>query len=141
MSAALVQRQLALAAVALLAGLMALALGRTGEDEGVAALEPVPAAGGGWYEARVSVYRPAAYGVATACGGTLTEATQGIAHPVLPCGAKLFLSYDGREVATEVVDRGPSGAGRDFDVTEALARDLGLEGTKVVRWRFAGEER
>lgn len=139
MSAALLQRQLALAAVALLAGLAALALGRAGES-GVRGLEPVPAAGGGWYEARVSVYRPAAYGVTTACGALLTKETRGIAHPVLPCGAKLFLSFGGREVQTEVVDRGPRGSRRDFDVTEALAADLELEGVEVVRWRFAGDE-
>ena len=140
MSAALLQRQLALAAIALLAGLAALALGRVGEG-GAGGLEPVPAAGGRWYEARVSVYRPAAYGLTTACGVLLTKETRGVAHPVLPCGAKLFLSHRGRELPTEVVDRAARGGRRDFDVTPALAADLDLDGVKVVRWRFAGDER
>ena len=133
MSPALVQRQLSLAAVALVTGALALALG--GREGGGGGLEPV----GRWYEARVAPYGPGLYGRPTACGAPLTPATRGIAHPVLPCGVKLFVSYGGREVPTEVVDRGPHSAGRDFEVTEALAADLGLEGVQLIRWRFAGE--
>jgi rare lipoprotein A (peptidoglycan hydrolase) len=118
----------------LLAGALALVLGRAREADG-SELEPV----GRSYEARVAPYGPGLYGRPTACGRDLAPATRGIAHPVLPCGAKLFVSYEGREVPTEVVDRGPRTAGRDFEVTEALAAELGLSGVQVVRWRFAGE--
>jgi hypothetical protein len=133
-SAALVRRLLALGVVALLAGALALALAGARDADG-GKLEPV----GRWYEARVAPYGPGLYGRPTACGRELTPATGGVAHPVLPCGAKLFVSYGGREVATEVVDRGPHTGGRDFEVTEALAADLGLSGVQVVRWRFAGQ--
>ena len=134
MSPVLLRRLLVLAAVALAAGALALALGRARNADG-GALEPV----GSSYDARVAPYGPGLYGRPTACGKNLTRATRGVAHPVLPCGAKLFVSYEGREVATEVVDRGPHAAGRDFEVTEALAAELGLSGVQAVQWRFAGE--
>jgi rare lipoprotein A (peptidoglycan hydrolase) len=133
-SPAFLRRLLVLTAVALLAGALALVLGRA-RDADSGELEPV----GRSYEARVAPYGPGRYGRPTACGRDLTPATRGIAHPVLPCGAKLFVSYQGREVPTEVVDRGPHSAGRDFELTEALAAELGLSGVQVVRWRFAGE--
>ncbi len=139
MTGVLLRRQLALAAVALLAGLAALAFGEP-RDTGRAGVQAVPAADGGWYEARVGSYGTGLYGRATACGVTLEPQTHGVAHPVLPCGAKLFLSFEGREAYTQVVDRGPQGAGREFDVTEALAAELGLRGVEVVEWRFAREE-
>jgi hypothetical protein len=60
-----------------------------------------------------------------------------VAHPVLPCGTKLFLAYGDQEVLTEVVDRGSGAPGRVFDVTQPLARRLGLSGVQTVRWRFA----
>lgn len=135
MSPVLLRRVLVLAAVALAAGALALALGAARDADG-GSLEPVGTA----YEARVAPYGPGLYGRPTACGRNLTRATRGIAHPVLPCGAKLFIAYDGREVASEVVDRGPHTGGRDFEVTEALAAELGLSGVQVVRWRFAGED-
>ena len=134
MSPTLVRRLVALAAVALLAGALALVLGGVRNADG-GELEPV----GRWYEARVGPYGAGLYGRPTACGRELTPSTRGIAHPVLPCGAKIFLSYGGRDVPTEVVDRGPHTAGRDFELTEALAAELGLSGVQVLRWRFAGE--
>jgi hypothetical protein len=56
---------------------------------------------------------------------------------VLPCGAKLWISYGDREVLTQVIDRGPNVPGRDFALTPALAKDLGLHGTQRIHWRFA----
>jgi rare lipoprotein A len=133
-SPALLRRLLVLAAIALLAVALALVVGGARDANG-SELEPV----GRSYEARVAPYGRGLYGRPTACGRDLTPATRGIAHPVLPCGAKIFISYEGREVPTEVVDRGPHTAGRDFELTEALAAELGLSGIQVVRWRFAGE--
>jgi len=130
------QRTLALAAVALLAGVLALAISSRGDEKGAAA-QGVPAAGGGWYEALAGSRGPAGDAERTACGLILTSRSLGVSHPVLPCGAKIVISYDGQEVLTEVIDRGPKTPGRQFDLTDSLAERLGLEGTQRVRWRFA----
>jgi hypothetical protein len=58
-------------------------------------------------------------------------------HPVLPCGAKLFVEFDGKRVYTQVVDRAPVPSSVDFDLTSALAEKIGLAGTRDVRWAFA----
>jgi rare lipoprotein A len=79
-----------------------------------------------------------AYGKHTACGQVIGARTEGVAHPVLPCGVKLYLTYEGRHVLTQVIDRGPYVPGRQFDVTEALARRLGLVGVQRVTWSYAG---
>jgi rare lipoprotein A (peptidoglycan hydrolase) len=60
-----------------------------------------------------------------------------VAHPVLPCGVRLYIRFQGREVLTQVVDRGPNVPGRDLDITKALANRLDLHGTQTVQWRFA----
>jgi rare lipoprotein A len=115
----------------------ALALVRAGHEADRGAVASGSAGAVGWQEARAAAYGPGAYGTKTACGVRLTPETRGVAHPVLPCGVDLIVSFDGRSVRTEVVDRGPHGAGREFDLTEALADDLGLRGTQTVLWRFA----
>ena len=56
---------------------------------------------------------------------------------MLPCGAKLFVSYGNTRALTRVVDRGPVPDGRAFDLTSALAQRLGVEGVRDVRWTFA----
>jgi rare lipoprotein A (peptidoglycan hydrolase) len=134
-SLVLARRQAALAGVALLATILVLGLGRdtAGEPEPA----PVPPAQGAWKEAVAGSYGPGRYGTTTACGLELTQALRGVAHPVLPCGARLVLGFGQREIETSVVDRGPSAPGREFDVTAALARELGMGGTETVRWRFA----
>ena len=73
----------------------------------------------------------------TACGGVLTPDTEGNAHPTLPCGARIFITFDGKTVLAQVVDRGPYRGGRQFDVTPALARRLGLHGVQLVHWSYA----
>ena len=73
----------------------------------------------------------------TACGHILEVGSLGVAHPVLPCGAKLWIGYGDREVLTQVIDRGRVVPGRAFLVTNALARKLQMQGTQRVRWRFA----
>ena len=139
MTAALAQRQLALAAVALLGAVVALAVGSTraegSERRGLP--EAVPAPGGGWYSSFAAVQRPGSRGRRTACGHVVGPRTLGVTHSVLPCDVKLYLSYNGTEVLTQVIGRGPYVPGRDFEVTEALADLLGLRGTQPVRWRYA----
>jgi hypothetical protein len=85
----------------------------------------------------VGSYGRGRYGRSTACGVTLERATLGIAHPVLPCGAKILVRFDGREAEAAVIDKGLE-TDHDFDLTAALAAELGVDGTQRVRWRFAG---
>jgi hypothetical protein len=40
-------------------------------------------------------------------------------------------------VLTQVIDRASGVPGREFDVTAALARRIGLRGVQPIRWRFA----
>jgi hypothetical protein len=56
---------------------------------------------------------------------------------VLPCGAKIYLAYGGTELLTEVIDNRMRRQGRQFELTEALAQRLGIDGTQQIRWRFA----
>jgi hypothetical protein len=56
---------------------------------------------------------------------------------VLPCGAKILIRFGGDTVLTEVIDNRLKSTGRQFELTDLLARDLGLDGTQEVDWRFA----
>jgi rare lipoprotein A len=60
-----------------------------------------------------------------------------VAHPTLPCGARIFITYHGTTVLVQVIDRGPYVPGRQFDVTQALARRLGLNGVQQIHWSYA----
>ena len=139
MRAAVVQRLLALAAVALLGAVVALAVieRRTG-DTGAA---PTPAGalapGGGWYSAFAASRGPAGDAETTSCGLILTAKSLGVTHPVLPCGAKVLVRFGGRTVLTAVIDNKLKSAGRQFELTELLAQQLGLDGTQQIDWRFA----
>ena len=135
MNAALVRRQAALAGVALVAALIALALARLEDGDRSEPAGPlnVPR----WQEAVASSYGPGRYGQQTACGVELAPETRGLAHPVLPCGVDILVSFQGKTARAEVLDRGPQGGGAEFELTEALAQDLGLSGTQQIRWRFA----
>ena len=138
MNPAFAQRALLLAAVTLLGGVIALGVaGRldgAGSADLPAAVEPP---GGGWYEALAGLAGPRMYGRPTACGHVLERTTMGFAHPVLPCGAKIYLGHGGKEVLTQVVARGPTSSRVQFGLTDALARELRVEGRTTIRWRFA----
>ena len=129
----LAQRQAALAGVALLATVASLAV-TSGRHPSRRVLPPAV----GSYTALAGSSGVIAYGKRTACGQVIGPRTEGVAHPVLPCGVKLYLTYEGRHVLTQVIDRGPFVPGRQFDVTEALARRLGLVGVQRVTWSYAG---
>jgi rare lipoprotein A (peptidoglycan hydrolase) len=126
------KRTLALAGVALLGALVWLALAA---PDGHHARLPQPA--GSWYRALAAPYLRAASRGRTACGQRIEQPPMGVAHPVLPCGVKIYISYGGRRVLTQVIDRGPNVPGREFDVTKALADEIGLHGTRPIRWSFA----
>lgn len=124
-------RAAALAGIALLGVAIALAVAhRDGKNGSTAS----PA--GQWYTAMAAPYTrtKARKG---ACGVVVGPNTPGVAHPVLPCGVKIYLEFRGREVLTQVVDHGHTAPGRTFDVTLPVAKLLGLQGTQTIRWRFA----
>jgi rare lipoprotein A (peptidoglycan hydrolase) len=132
MRAGLAVRELALLAVALIAVIAVLAVAESRRDHGSNGPQPE-----GSYTALAGSSGPAAFGRHTACGGILTPDTLGVAHPTLPCGARIFVTYHGTTVLAQVVDRGPYTIGRQFDLTDALARKLGLKGVQVIRWAYA----
>jgi hypothetical protein len=135
----LAQRQIAIAAVVLLAIVVGLALESQRSDSSEARLpESIPAPGGGWYQARAAATgRDLEPGTTTACGHRIMGGTMGIAHPVLPCGVKLYVAFGDDEVLTQVIGRGPEEPNVQFGLTDALARTLGVDGRQTVRWRYA----
>ena len=137
MSPSLALRLLALAAIALVAGVVALAVTRAKTDSNAIALpEAAPAPGGGWYEALAVPARGVARPRPTACGFRLTAKTLGVAHPVLPCNAQVYLELGNKRVLTRVIGRG-SGTRSEFALTRPLAEELGLHNRQQIKWRFA----
>ena len=136
MTRTLAQRELALAAIALLAIVAAVALASAVRGSGDE--DDVPGPVGTWYDALAGAYRLDADEGRTECGYRATSELPGVAHPVLPCGAKIVIEYDGRQVLTQVVDRGTGVPGRVFDLTAPLASELGLRGVQEIRWAYAG---
>jgi rare lipoprotein A (peptidoglycan hydrolase) len=138
-SPASLQRTLWLAGITLVVAVAALALARrdAGGGHDLPGAVPVRGTASGYYTSRAAPYAPSADHPRTACGDAFTAKTQGIAHPVLPCGVKIYIRFHAREVLTQVIDRGPNVPGRDFDITKALANRLDLHGTQVIQWRYA----
>jgi rare lipoprotein A (peptidoglycan hydrolase) len=136
MNAPLAQREIALAGVALLAVVVAVALARAGGG-GEPAGPAQAAAVGEWNRAHAAPYSFPVGAKRTACGQPAGPRTLGLAHPVLPCGAKIAILFDGRQILTQVVDRGAGLPGREFDVTQGLAEAIGLTGIAPIEWRFA----
>jgi rare lipoprotein A (peptidoglycan hydrolase) len=139
MNSTVLQRAVWLAGITLVAAIAAVAITRR-DASGNGSLPGavvVPGTKNGYYTARAAPYGPTASHKRTACGKPFLKTTEGVAHPVLPCGVRLYIRFHGREVLTQVVDRGPNVPGRDLDVTKALANRLDLHGTQSVQWRFA----
>ena len=136
MKPVLLQRLFALAGVGLVASILALAVVRHNDAaNGLPGSAPAP--GGGWFTALAGPAPLPARPRQTACGHTLTAATLGVAHPVLPCGAKIYIEFGNKRVLTQVIDHGPQSPGREFNVTRALAERIGLNSVQTIRWRFA----
>jgi len=136
----LAERLLALLATGLLAGVVGLAV--ASRDDQVASARaalPRPAVSSvsGWYPALAGVRSRPLAGRVSGCGTLLRPKTLGVDHPVLPCGAKIFVAFGGKTVLTTVVDRGPFTPRPDFEVTPALADLLHLKGVQAIRWSFA----
>jgi hypothetical protein len=137
-NAASVQRQVALAGIALLAAIVSLALTSQTNGPAIRSLpQPVPVAGGGWYSALAGAGE-ARYGRRTRCNVLLEPGTIGITDSVLPCGILVYVSYqDSPHILTRVIDRRPVVPGRKFDLTPKLAEELGVDGVQRIRWVFA----
>jgi hypothetical protein len=137
--AVVAQRVLTLAAVAFLGAVAALAVieYRSHDASATAAPTGAVAPGGGWYTALAASRGPAGDAEQTSCGLVLTARSLGVSHPVLPCGAKLLVRFSDATVLTEVIDNKLKSAGRQFELTDGLARQLGLVGTQKIDWRFA----
>ncbi len=90
-----------------------------------------------WYSALAAVYSLSGGSAKTHCGVKIGPGTIGVGHPILPCGAKIEVEFGGKEVFTRVIDRVATVPGHTFDLTPALARRLGVQGTQTIRWRFA----
>jgi rare lipoprotein A len=76
-----------------------------------------------------------------ASGEVLTPSTWGAAHNTLPFGTELTICYQGACANNvPVIDRGPYVAGRDLDVTAAVAETIGLTsaGVGLVTWHVEG---
>jgi hypothetical protein len=139
MSIPFAQRAILLAGISLLAAVVALAVStrvELGSDTGNLP-EAVPAPGGGWYEALAGLESPRAYTRPNPCGPNLERDTLGVSHPVLICGAKVYIGHGDTEILTQVVARGPGTAAYQFGLTDALARELGIRRRTMIRWRFA----
>ena len=135
MSPELAQRLLALAGVALLSVLVLLAFTSSDSSGGKTKTSRQPVSVN-WYEA-LAAPRTGPYGGRSDCGQILQRTTVGVAHPVLPCGAKIFIAFGGKQVLTEIVDHGPDSPGLEFELTAALARELDLRGVQPIRWSYA----
>jgi rare lipoprotein A (peptidoglycan hydrolase) len=133
------RRTVWLAAITLVAAVAALAITRrdAGSHNNLPGAVAVPGTENGYYSGKAAPYGPPARPRRTACGQQFLKDTEGVAHPVLPCGVRLYIRFNGREVLTQVIDRGPNVPGRDFDLTKALANRLDLHGTQTIQWRFA----
>jgi hypothetical protein len=133
---ALAQREVALAGVALLAAVLALAITSPRGTNSGGHLTPVFVPGG-WYTALAGA-QPVRYGTKTNCGVLLRPTTRGVIDSVLPCNIRLFVSLGhSPRILTQVIARRPVVPGRRFDVTPALAEDLGIQGIQRINWVYA----
>jgi hypothetical protein len=99
------------------------------EGRGIA-FAPLRSAGATWYG-------PGLYGRHTACGQLLRPQTIGVAHRDLPCGTLVRFVYHGRQIVTEVIDRGPYSHGNDWDLTNGARRALRFGGSGRIRYAVA----
>ena len=127
LTSASAQRGIAVAAGLLLAALIGLAVASHFRDSPSEPKLP----------ARAAPLRADLQGTTTACGVELGRQTMGLADPVLPCGAKIYVGYGDEDVLTQVVATGPGPAGTRFGLTPALAQSLGIERPVTVRWSYA----
>jgi hypothetical protein len=139
MPEALTQRLVVLGAVALLGGVIALAVVEERSSDDRQARLVGAAAPAGWNTAFAGSRGAAGDAQRTTCGHVLARDSLGVTHPVLPCRTKIVLRHGDRQVLSEVIDNSLVEAGRQLEVTQALGEILDLEGTAEIEWRFATE--
>ena len=83
-------------------------------------------------EALASWYGPGFDGLTTASGETFDADGLSTAHPSLPMGTDLIVSYGGKSVPVTVNDRGPFMGNRELDLSQGAAKQLGLIGPGVA---------
>ena len=140
MNAALAQRQIALAGLALLAGILALGLSSREQSSEPKLPESIPAPGGGWYQAIATSRGPTFRSTHedSDCGYTVGPDTRiGVANPVLPCDTRIYIEFGKTVTLTQVIARTPQTSEADFEFPPALARKIGLEGNEIIGWRYA----
>ncbi|MDX1920109.1 MAG: septal ring lytic transglycosylase RlpA family protein [Candidatus Caenarcaniphilales bacterium] len=76
---------------------------------------------------RALCYGPGLYGQKTASGQILNTATTGVAHRNIRLGSNIKLKYQGKELETKVIDRGPFTRGVELDLTEGLVKSWGFQ--------------
>jgi hypothetical protein len=140
MSPALAQREIALAAIALLAAIVSLALtshGSSAKTRGL--IQPITLQGGQWRTSLAGASPSAHYGRRTNCDIVIEPGTIGVGSSVLPCGVKLYFAYrNSPHVLTQVIEHRPVPPGRTFELTPRLAEKLGIDGVQKIHWAFAG---
>jgi rare lipoprotein A (peptidoglycan hydrolase) len=62
----------------------------------------------------------------------LAPDTLGVAHRRLPCGTRVALLYRGRRIVVPVIDRGPFSATASWDLTQATAEALRMQGSQAI---------
>lgn len=79
-------------------------------------------------------------GSLTASGQPFDPTALTAAHKTLPLGTQLLVTYGGNSVVVTVNDRGPYVAGRDLDLSQAAAEQIGLTaaGSGVVDMQVIG---
>ena len=135
MNAALAQRLIALAGIALLAALLAISL-KPSKSHEARLPRSIPAAGGGWYTDLMAPHGTA-FRSPRSCGLVLGPQSLGLSSEVYPCRMKIWLHLNGEDVLTQVIARSAPPPGATFELSPALARKLGLNGTQEIQWRFA----
>ena len=122
----LAQRQLALGGVAILG--VAGSLAFTTRSHRAAAVLP-PAVGS--HTALAGSSGPQAVGTTTACGVEIGPATEGSREPRAAVRNPPLHRLPEQACSLSVIGRGPQAAGREFDLTDALARQLGVTGIQA----------
>ncbi len=77
-------------------------------------------------------YGPGFFGQRTACGVILRKRTLGVANRTLKCGTPVAIDYGGRTIIVPVIDRGPYAHGADWDLTQATAKLLAIQGSAII---------
>jgi rare lipoprotein A len=76
-----------------------------------------------------SWYGPGFEGSVTASGEVYKEGVYTAAHPDLPFGTELLVTYGERQTVVQVNDRGPYFEGWGLDLSQAAAEEIGLSAT------------